>query len=117
MEQRKLIPAPLDGKNIATDFLDEFMQDGNVYTHGHYHALIGAPLDSNQPYRCEWSNQSNWLRFTPILLLGNGVTLADIQRLADDFVKFVGQGNDGKLTLTTDVNLTGVWVDFYFIND
>ena len=114
---KKLIPAPIDEKNITSDFINDFMQDWNEYHNGHFHSVIGTPLESNQPYLCEWNDQSNWLRFTPIRLLGNEVTLADIQRLADDFVKYVGQGNEEDLKLTTDVNITGVWVDFYFTND
>lgn len=114
--EKKLIPAPIDEKNIVSDFIEEFMQDWNIYRNGHLHAIIGTPLETNKPYICEWSDRDNWLRFRPIDTLVNDnyyTRYADNKRLANEFCK----EHDDRLVVTKDVYSQGVIVKFYFTND
>ena len=109
-----LIYAPIDEKNICSDFLNEFMESWDEYCGGASHVLIGAPTNKKLPYICKWNHNNNFVRFTPLEILRKA-TLADNQRLADDFVRFVGEGNDGDLKLIVQVTEKEVWINFYFI--
>lgn len=114
--EKKLIPAPIDDKNISADFILDFMGDWQEYTNGHIHAIIGTPLETNKPYICEYSDRDNWLRFRPLDTLVNDnycTRYADNKRLADEFCK---EHDDG-LVVTKDVYSQGVVVNLYFTND
>lgn len=115
--EKKLIPAPIDEKNIMSDFINDFMLDWNDYTNGHHRAVIGAPLESDEPYMCEWNNQQNWVRLTPIHTLASKTTLADMQRLADEFMKYANDECTSSLALVPSVSKTQVYIYFYFINE
>lgn len=114
--EKKLIPAPIDGKAIVSDFINDFMNSCDEYRNGHIHAIIGTPLETNKPYICEYSDRDNWLRFRPVDTLVNDnhyTRYADNKRLADEFCK----EHDERLVVTKDVYSQGVVVNLYFTND
>lgn len=111
----KYIPAPIDEKNIVSDFINEFMNASDEYQNGHYHAIIGTPLESNKPYLCEWDDCENWLRIRPIETVVNHcdcyTRYTDNKRIANEFCK----EHDDDLLVIKEVKNQMVKVKFYFV--
>lgn len=76
------IPAPFDEKNMTTDFLTEFLFDGNAVVSSMYSEdIVGFIYLNGEPYACNavLSVVDNYVRYN--FFTNNFLTSKDIDRL------------------------------------